>query len=87
MRTLPAVDKNTDEDDEGNAVADAVFGDALAQPHGEHGASRIDDDHEDVCEPRLIEEHARADCVRLICKVDDDADRLDYREQKGEPSG
>ena len=74
---------DTHEDDERDAVADTVLGDALTQPHDEHRARRVDDDHVDDREPLLVEEQIPAD-ARIVGdigreaarEVDDDADRL-----------
>ena len=64
-----------------------MLGDALAQPHGEHRAGRVDDRHKDICEPGLIPERCGIDRAALIGKVDDDADCLHDGEHEREDAG
>ena len=85
---------DTHEDDERDAVAHAVLGDALAQPHDEHGARRIDDRHIDDREPGLVEEEIPTDAgvVRDVRRkaareVDDDAHCLDDGEHDRDDAG
>ena len=82
---------DTDKDDEQNAVADTVFGDTLAQPHGEHCACGVNDGHVDVHDPFVAfaaEQGYDLTADRtVIRKIDDNADRLHDGKDKREISG
>ena len=84
---------NTYEDDERNSVADAVIGDALAQPHDKHSARRVDDRHINDRKPALVEENVAvnargaADVAESARKVYDNADRLNDGKHDRNASG
>ncbi len=87
---FPRGGENTDKDNHGNAVADAVFGNALAQPHDEDGARRIDDGHIDDRQRAGIKEQIPFNGVRRghvarksARKIDDDTDGLHDRQYDG----
>ncbi len=73
---------DADEDDHGNTVSDAVFGNALAEPHRDHRAAGIDHRHINIGQPFLIPEIGEVYCITCTGKIDDDADRLYDREHE-----
>ncbi|QIP39286.1 Uncharacterized protein G9444_2042 [Rhodococcus erythropolis] len=76
---------DTGEDEEGHAVADATFGDDLAEPH-DHGSTGSHDQHDDdKTEDRLVGDDVVTALEQLsACRKSDDAGRLQDCQSNGQ---
>ena len=76
---------DTGEDEEGHTVADATFGDDLAEPH-DHGSTGSHDQHDDdKTEDRLVGDDVVTALEQLsACRKSDDAGRLQDCQSNGQ---
>ena len=82
-------DNDAREDQQRHAVADAAFGDLLAEPHDEDGAGRQRQHAEQTeAPPRVVDERQAARTnLRIALEEDGDAQRLDDRQHAGQVAG